>query len=169
MRYVDILRYDEIGWRDGCCYVNGVNYWMERPELKLRTDTEPDEKDDTDTPVTGDYIRREDASVYISLRASEIRKESKEPYDRAGISADAYDCVAEEMRFVPAVDVEPVRRGRWEEYTHSCYCGVDEYGDPIFKDRIVYYCSNPKCRRKTVIKENFCPNCGADMSFSFKV
>lgn len=73
------------------------------------------------------------------------------------------------LRDLPAADVEPVRRGRWEEYTHSRYCGVDEYGDPIFRDGIVYYCSNPKCRRKTVIKEKFCPNCGADMSFSFKV
>lgn len=33
LRYVDILRYDEIGWRDGCCYVNGVSHWMPLPEL----------------------------------------------------------------------------------------------------------------------------------------
>lgn len=32
LRYVDILRYDEIGWRDGCCYVNGVSHWMPLPE-----------------------------------------------------------------------------------------------------------------------------------------
>ena len=31
--YIDVLQYDEIGWRDGCCYVNGVNCWMELPEL----------------------------------------------------------------------------------------------------------------------------------------
>lgn len=63
----------------------------------------------------------------------------------------------------PAADVEPVRHGRWEGYTHSRYCGNDEYGNPVFRDGVVYYCSNPKCRRKTVIKENFCPSCGAKM------
>lgn len=63
----------------------------------------------------------------------------------------------------PAADVEPVRHGRWESYTHSHYCGNDKYGDPVFRDSVVYYCSNPKCRRKTVIKENFCPSCGAKM------
>ena len=63
----------------------------------------------------------------------------------------------------PAADVEPVRHGRWEGYTHSRYCGNDEYGDPVYRDGVVYYCSNPKCRRKTVIKENYCPSCGAKM------
>ena len=57
----------------------------------------------------------------------------------------------------------PVRHGRWEGYTHSRYCGIDEYGDPVYRDGVVYSCSNPKCRRKTVIKENYCPNCGAKM------
>nr|DAN85797.1 MAG TPA: zinc-ribbon containing domain protein [Caudoviricetes sp.] len=64
---------------------------------------------------------------------------------------------------IPAADAEPVRYGQWEGYTHSRYCGIDEYGEPIFRDGIVYYCSNPKCRRKTVIKENYCPSCGAKM------
>ena len=64
---------------------------------------------------------------------------------------------------VPAADVGPVRHGRWEGYTHSHYCGIDKYGEPIYRDGTVYYCSNPKCRRKTVVKENFCPSCGAKM------
>lgn len=64
---------------------------------------------------------------------------------------------------VSAADVEPVRRGRWEGYTHSRYCGIDADGEPVYRDGVVYYCSNPKCRRKTVIKENYCPGCGAKM------
>lgn len=64
---------------------------------------------------------------------------------------------------IPTADVEPVRHGRWEGYIHSRYCGIDEHHEPIYRDVTVYYCSNPKCRRKTVIKENFCPNCGAKM------
>lgn len=55
----------------------------------------------------------------------------------------------------------PVRHGRWEGYSHSRYCGIDDFGDPIYKDGVVYYCS--VCRRRTVIKERYCPNCGADM------
>ena len=31
----------------------------------------------------------------------------------------------------PAADVEPVRHGRWDAYTHSRYCGIDKYGEPI--------------------------------------
>ena len=64
---------------------------------------------------------------------------------------------------IPAADVEPVRHGRWEGYTHSRYCGTDKYGEPAYSDGVVYYCSNPKCRRKTVIKENYCPSCGSKM------
>ena len=67
------------------------------------------------------------------------------------------------IKNIPAADVEPVRHGRWDGYTHSRYCGIDEYGEPIYRDGTVYYCANPKCRRKTVIKENFCPSCGAQM------
>lgn len=64
---------------------------------------------------------------------------------------------------IPTADVAPVVHGRWESYTYSCYCGTDEYGEPVCRDGVVYYCSNPKCRRETVIKENYCPNCGAKM------
>lgn len=67
---------------------------------------------------------------------------------------------------IPAADVEPVRYGRWEGYTHSRYCGIDEYHEPIYREGTVYYCSNPKCRRKTVVKENYCPSCGRKMDLN---
>ena len=69
--------------------------------------------------------------------------------------------VVSDFEAIPAADVE--RQGRWERYTHSRYCGIDADGEPVYRDGVVYYCSNPKCRRKTVIKENYCPNCGAKM------
>ena len=71
--------------------------------------------------------------------------------------------VASVFDIVPAADVEPVRHGRWEGYSHSRYCGIDADGEPVYRNGVVYYCSNPKCRRKTVVKEKFCPSCGAKM------
>lgn len=51
----------------------------------------------------------------------------------------------------------------WEEYSCSQYMGTDEGGEPKWRDGRVYVCHNYKCRRKTVIKSNYCPNCGAKM------
>ena len=67
------------------------------------------------------------------------------------------------IKSLPAADVEPVRHGRWEGYSYSRYCGFDADGAIVYRDGVVYYCSNPKCRRKTVIKENYCPSCGSKM------
>lgn len=93
-----------------------------------------------------DYISREAAIEMLHYNADE-----------------SCTSVVSDFETIPAADVEPERNGRWEGYTHSRYCGIDEYGDPIYRDGTVYYCSNPKCRRKTVVKENFCPSCGAKM------
>ena len=30
--------------------------------------------------------------------------------------------------------IPPVRHGRWDAYTHSRYCGIDKYGEPIYRD-----------------------------------
>lgn len=58
-----------------------------------------------------------------------------------------------------------VRHGRWLSYTGTHYTGKEnEYGDPEYKEHIFFVCSN--CRRKTVVRENFCPHCGADMRAS---
>ena len=60
------------------------------------------------------------------------------------------------------IEAEPVRHGRWLSYTGTHYTGKEnEYGDPEYKEHVFFVCSN--CRRKTVVRENFCPNCGADM------
>lgn len=101
-----------------------------------------------------DYISRE-AAIEAVCRRCKYAFPEDEPCG---------DCPAKAaIMAVPAADVEPVRHGRLECYTHSFYCGNDKYGDPVFRDGVVYYCSNQKCRRKTVIKENFCPSCGAKM------
>lgn len=62
-----------------------------------------------------------------------------------------------------SADVAPVVHSYWEEYSCSQYMGTDECGEPKWRDGRFYVCHNHKCRRKTVIKSNYCPNCGAKM------
>lgn len=51
--------------------------------------------------------------------------------------------------------------GEWKEFTVSTYRGTDEWGEPIWGKGKKFICE--RCGRRTVIRENFCPNCGADM------
>ncbi len=67
------------------------------------------------------------------------------------------------IREIPAADVAPVVHSYWEEYSCSQYMGTDGWGEPKWRDGRFYVCHNYKCRRKTVIKSNYCPNCGARM------
>lgn len=59
----------------------------------------------------------------------------------------------------PTADVAPVVHGRWNGYTTSAFYGTDDFGEPIYRDATFYCCSI--CNRKSIIKEKFCPNCGA--------
>ena len=61
----------------------------------------------------------------------------------------------------PVVDAAPVVHGEWKGITRSRFYGIDEYSDPIYRDGIIWHCS--KCSRRSVIKTNYCPNCGAKM------
>lgn len=61
-----------------------------------------------------------------------------------------------------ALTVEERPKGKWKCFIGSANYGVDEDNEPIWKERKIYHC--PFCNRRTVIKENFCPNCGASMS-----
>lgn len=71
--------------------------------------------------------------------------------------------IKELINALPAADVAPVVHSYWEEYSCSQYMGTDEGGEPKWRDGRFYVCHNYKCRRKTVIKSNYCPNCGAKM------
>lgn len=51
--------------------------------------------------------------------------------------------------------------GEWKCFIGSAYYGIDEDNEPIWRERKIYHC--PFCDRRTVIKENYCPNCGAKM------
>lgn len=64
---------------------------------------------------------------------------------------------------IPAADVPPMMHSYWEEYSCSQYMGTDEFGEPKWRDGRFYVCHNYRCRRKTVVKSNYCPNCGSRM------
>lgn len=52
-------------------------------------------------------------------------------------------------------------KGRWVGIQSEKFIGYDEWGEPMYRLCSYYTCR--KCGRKTVVKTNFCPNCGADM------
>lgn len=69
--------------------------------------------------------------------------------------------VAQLIHRQPTAEFSVVRNGKWRAFTCPQYRGLDDYGDPIYRDGVVYYCS--RCGRRTVIKEKYCPSCGTKM------
>lgn len=54
------------------------------------------------------------------------------------------------------------KTARWEGWTSTHWSKrCDSNGDPIYTEHTYYQCSY--CGRRTVVRENFCPNCGAVM------
>ena len=61
----------------------------------------------------------------------------------------------------------PIQKpGHWKGFTQSRYFGMDDDGEPIFRDGVFYVCS--ECRRKSIIKYPYCPRCGAKMDEEVK-
>lgn len=58
------------------------------------------------------------------------------------------------------------KHGHWKGFTQSRYFGMDDCGEPIFRDGLFYVCS--ECRRKSIIKYPYCPRCGAKMDEEVK-
>ncbi len=81
-----------------------------------------------------------------------------------GASDFVKDCraaVIELMNKQPTVDAEIKKNGKWVQYEREAFYGSDPDGNPIFVNK--KYFKHDECGRKTVIKERFCPNCGAKM------
>lgn len=75
-------------------------------------------------------------------------------------------CSAKNLQSIsdmPTADVAPVVHSYWESYDCFQYMGTDEYGEPKWRNGKFYICHNHRCRRKTVVKSHYCPNCGAKM------
>lgn len=74
---------------------------------------------------------------------------------------DEYDDVLKIICAMAAADVQPVKRAEWIGFTRSAFLCCDHTGEPIYRDTTVWKCS--RCGRNTVVRDNFCPICGARM------
>ena len=80
-------------------------------------------------------------------------------YGTTGTDHCEKDCVRLAINALSGSEKQTM--GHWKAYIHSAYHGNDENDEPIWREVVVYHCS--ECNRRTVIKENYCPNCGAKM------
>ena len=91
-----------------------------------------------------EYIERQKIRDKILFIQQKRRDDGQE------LLARALDIVLFAIDKIPAADVAPVKRGRWENYpsdmSRRCSVGKVEYEKPRFN-----------------IRANFCPDCGADM------
>ena len=85
------------------------------------------------------------SSTIIALIAAEKWR------DNMTIEGNQMTITADEIR----------KAGWWESWTTSRYYGIDQDGEPIHRDGRIYYCSECGCR--SIIKHNYCPDCGAKM------
>ena len=87
------------------------------------------------------------------------RKEAIEKIKEEGILGDGYSDTEREndvikmLNYIPAADVQPVKRGVWKE--HTVYS--EDYMTCSNCWHSFNYCDNDTERF------NYCPNCGADM------
>ena len=66
---------------------------------------------------------------------------------------------AKRVSAIPAADVAPVVRGRWEKEPSSYWRWTSS--GAVAVTRTTYRCG--LCGRGTAVKSNYCPNCGAKM------
>ena len=121
-----------------------------------------------------EYIERAE-ELMLAMNAGARAIENTKRYHGAIYTKDVFSESPQEIPYLqaakllrevsdaPAADVVPVVHSYWEGYSCSQYMGTDECGEPKWRDGRFYVCHNYKCRRKTVIKSNYCPNCGAKM------
>lgn len=63
------------------------------------------------------------------------------------------------VRRIPAADVAPVQHGEWIGVDTSYWRWYHDTARTVFSKS--FRCS--ECGRKTIIREKFCPSCGAKM------
>ena len=110
-----------------------------------------------------EYIERETLKILFAGACAECRDSCAE-FD--GIEADCNQCllngVIKDAKSIPAADVRPAVRGKWEEHNYdpeylSCDFSCSECN--LYLEE--YYFGEGQWPGKT--DHYFCPNCGADM------
>lgn len=104
-----------------------------------------------------EYIEREAASTLIKNYGKGAITDGQKTLD----PVDDIVCLAKGVDLIPAADVTPVVHGSWRGFEHSVYYKTDSRGEPVPRNIVIWHCSG--CGRKTVVKEQYCPNCGAKM------
>lgn len=100
-----------------------------------------------------EYIERK-ALMKFPIRSDHCDKEHANEHFICGI-----ETVLEYAESLPTADVAPVVHGRWESVDSSYWRWTPSGAVPV--SRITYRCG--RCHRGTVVKTNYCPNCGAKM------
>jgi hypothetical protein len=109
-----------------------------------------------------EYIEREAVLSVIEY----IRTKYIENYNRKSKGnqfwSDTIRYFAKKTRAIPTADVAEVRHGEWEE---TDWVEYDGHGECIHYPKQGLRC--PSCchvfKKELLYKDNFCPNCGADM------
>ena len=96
-----------------------------------------------------------DAIVLIS------KARRMETTDNNGIPVDTFAVPVMAIEDAPTVDAVEVVHGQWEKYTEEKFNGYDADGRIRYRKVRIYYCD--KCGHGSVVKSNYCPNCGAKM------
>lgn len=79
-----------------------------------------------------------------------------------GVEKETLLAVKKQIEAIPTADVRPVVRGKWEVVDWVEY---DEQGECVHYPKEGLCCTSCKnvFKKKLLWKNNYCPNCGADM------
>ena len=92
------------------------------------------------------------------------RKEAIEKIKEEGILGDGYSDTEREndvikmLNYIPAADVQPVKRGRWFLRGGNWCCSACNR-----KTLLTLESNIGGCREYGTVKTDYCPNCGAKM------
>lgn len=108
-------------------------------------------------------MRLIDADSLVKVMKSYVGKWESNPNagDFTYHSAKVFRTVIDYVNDMPPADAVPVEHAQWKGWNTSSFHGCDDLGEPIYRDAKFYRCS--KCNYGTVVKTNYCPNCGAKM------
>ena len=103
-----------------------------------------------------------DEKMKISVLCNTIEQMSADAEDK-GMESFGMTLWVKDAKIITKslIEIGKSKHGEWLGFTSSRFYGIDEDGEPIYRDGVMYRCS--ECRYGTVVKSNYCPRCGARM------